>query len=153
MTSVKDQLRADLNVNLKAHNVAETLTLRNVLGAIQSAEKSGKTAVEYNDEQVLALIASEVKKRRGTAEEMLRAVDLGRPDGAEKAAKETAEADFLAKYLPQVLTNTEIEKIVDDAIATLDAPNFGLVMKTVTSQTKGRADGRVVSELVKAKLG
>ncbi len=153
MTSVKDQLRADLNTNLKAHNATETLTLRNVLGAIQSAEKSGKTAVEYTDDQVLALIASEVKKRRGTAEEMLRAVELGRADGAERAAKETTEADFLSKYLPEVLTNEEIENIVDSAIASLETPNFGLVMKTVTAQTKGRADGRVVSEIVKAKLG
>lgn len=153
MTTVREQLHADLVANMKAHNATETLTLRNVLGAIQSAEKGGKTAVEYNDEQVLAVIASEVKKRRGTAEEMLRAVDLGRADGAERAAKETAEADFLSKYLPEVLTTEEIETIVDTAIASLENPNFGLVMKAVTAQTKGRADGRVVSEIVKAKLG
>jgi len=144
MTTLKEQLRADLTVNLKAHNELATTTLRLILGEIQSQEKGGKMAVEFDDAKVLNLIGQEAKKRRDSAAIY---ADAGSPDRAER---ETAEADFLATYLPTQLTKDEIVAIVNDVIAEHGAGNFGLVMKNVTLLTKGRADGKLVSEIVRS---
>lgn len=149
MTTLKDTLKADLTVNLKARNELETTTLRSVLGAIQTQEKAGKTAVEFDDAQVEAVLAKELKKRRETAAEYAR---VNVPD---RAARETAEADFIATYLPEGLSEDEVKAIVADTVAGFDAPtmrDFGAIMKQVVAQVKGRADGKLVSELVKAQL-
>lgn len=149
MTTLKDTLKADLTVNLKARNELETTTLRSVLGAIQTQEKAGKTAVEFDDAQVEAVLAKELKKRRETAAEYAR---VNVPD---RAARETAEADFIATYLPKGLTEDEVKAIVAETVADFDAPSmrdFGAIMKQVVAQVKGRADGKLVSELVKAQL-
>lgn len=152
MTTIKEQLQADLTTNLKARNELETTTLRNLLGAIQTQEKSGKTSVEFTDEKVLTLIGQEVKKRRDTA------VVYEEAGKVDRAARELAEVEVLAKYLPAQLTEEEIEAIVNTEIAEFSKlaeptmKNFGLVMKAVTLQTKGKADGKVVSALVKSKL-
>jgi uncharacterized protein YqeY len=147
MTTLKETLRNDLTRNLKAHNELETTTLRLVLGEIQRAEKSGNTAVEFNDDKVLELIASEAKKRRGSAAIWVK-------EGVvDRAERETAEADFLATYLPVQLTTEAIEELVTNAIAELGtAANVGQVMKLIVPFTKGRADGKLVSTIVKEKL-
>lgn len=150
MATLKETLATDLTVNLKARNELETTTLRNVIGAIQTAEKSGKTAVEFTDADVLDFVGREVKKRRETAKEF---TSVGAVD---RATRETAEADFLARYLPSQLTADEIEAIVVDAIAEVGATDvkaFGQVMKLVTAKTKNQADGKTVSELVRSRLG
>lgn len=149
MTTLKDTLKADLTVNLKARNELETTTLRSVLGAIQTQEKAGKTAVEFDDAQVEAVLAKELKKRRETAAEYAR---VNVPD---RAAREQAEADFIASYLPEGLSEDEVKAIVAEVVAGFDAPSmrdFGAIMKQVVAQVKGRADGKLVSELVKAQL-
>ena len=149
MTTIKDTLRADLATNLKARNELETSVLRAVLGEVQSQEKAGKTAVEFDDAKVLEVLGKLVKQRRESATIY---TDAGATD---RATRETAEADFLAKYLPVQLTDEEVEAYVDAAIATFDAPamkDFGAIMKVVVAATKGRADGKVVSALVKAKI-
>lgn len=149
MTTLKDQLKTDLTTNLKAHNELETMVLRAVIGEIQTQEKGGKTAVEFDDAKVLDLLARETKKRRDTATVW---TDAGVLD---RATRETAEADFLAQYLPTPLTQAEVEKAVADAVAAFEAPtmrDFGAVMKAVVAATKGRADGKTVSTLVKAAL-
>lgn len=149
MTTLKDTLKADLTVNLKARNELETTTLRSVLGAIQTQEKAGKTAVEFDDAQVEAVLAKELKKRRETAAEYTRVNVLDR------AARETAEADFIATYLPEGLSEDEVRAIVTETVAGFEAPtmrDFGAIMKQVVAQVKGRADGKLVSELVKAQL-
>jgi uncharacterized protein YqeY len=149
MTSLKDQLKADLTINLKAHNQLETMVLRAVIGEIQTQEKGGKTAVVFDDAKVLELVAREAKKRRDTAVEWAEAGVLDR------ATRESAEADFLAQYLPTPLTEAEVEKAVADALAAFEAPtmrDFGAIMKIVVAATKGRADGKTVSALVKAGL-
>ena len=144
MTTLKERLRADLTVHLKARHELEITTLRNILGEVQSQEKSGKTAIEFDDAKVLDLIAKETKKRRDSANIY---AEAGSP---ERAERETAEADFLTAYLPTQLTREEITAIVNDVISVYGTGNFGLVMKNVTLLTKGRADGKLVSEIVRS---
>jgi len=147
MTTLKDTLKADLTTRLKAGDRPEMTVLRSVLGEIQYQEKAGKSSVEFGDAEVLSVIGKEVKKRRDTASIY---TEAGQTD---RAAVETFEADFLSAYLPAQLTENEIKRIIEVAIQDMDAPNFGQVMKIVSADTRGRADGRLVSELVKAKLG
>lgn len=147
MSTLKETLQADLTRNFKAGNELEKTVLRSVLGEIQTQEKGGKTAVEFDDEKVLQVLSSEAKKRRATANEYAGAGVMDR------AERENAEADFLAQYLPVALTEAEVAVIVDEVLASLDDPNFGLVMKNVVARTKGKADGKLVSQLVKSKMG
>jgi uncharacterized protein len=150
MATLKQTLQADLTTNLKARNELEITTLRSVIGAIQTQEKSGKTAVEFDDAQVLAFIAKEVKKRRDTAAIWTEAAQT------ERATRETAEADLLATYLPTQLTTEEVEAVITRVLAGFEAPtmrDFGQIMKTVTAETQGTADGKFVSEFVRKALG
>lgn len=161
MSTLKEQLRADLGVNLKARNELETTTLRNTLGAVQSAEKSGKVEVHFDDEQVLALIAKEVKKRRETASEYRELAQRGaltterREHLTRQAIREEAEAEVLTKYLPAQLDAETLDSIVNSVIASTGAStikDMGRVMKEVTAAVKGQADGKAVSQLVRVKL-
>lgn len=150
MTTLKERLRDDLTANLKAHNELETSTLRSVLGTIQTQEKAGKTAVEFDDEGVIKVLAKEAKQRLDSAMEY---TSVGAP---ERATRETAEADFLARYLPIPLTLAEVEVLVENVLGDHEGiptmKNFGAIMKTVLAQAEGRTDGKVVSEIVKRKL-
>lgn len=97
MTDLKTQLSKDLVTNLKAKNALRVSVLRHTIDTIQSQEKAGKTVTEFNDDQVLAVIAQQVKQHRETAALY---AEKGIVDAAEK---ETAEADFLEAYLPKIL--------------------------------------------------
>lgn len=150
MTTLKETIKADLTVGLKARNELVTTTLRNLTGTVQTQEKAGKEAKEFSDEQILTVINQEVKKRRDTAEIYAKA------GATERAERELAEVDVLAKYLPTQLSEAEVEALVDAEIAKLEAPtakSFGLVMKSVLAEAKGQTDGKTVSALVKRKLG
>lgn len=149
MTTLKDQLKANSIVALKAHDELTLTTLRSVISEVQKQEKSGKVAVDFDDAQVLAVLASEVKKRKATADEYSRANVLDR------AARELAEADILMTYLPAQLTEAEVANIITSILAGFEAAtmkDFGSIMKAVTTATKGQADGKTVSALVRAKL-
>jgi uncharacterized protein YqeY len=157
MTKIIETLKTDLVTAMKAAKQTEDVAvqkeqeakktvLRALIGAVQTAEKSGKTSVEFSDEQVLALLASEAKKRRETAGIY---ADAGEQ---ERAAVELAEVEIIAAYLPSQLTEQEVRTIVHEVVSEMDAPVFGLVMKNVTARTKGRADGKLVSMIVKETL-
>lgn len=142
-----ETLKTDLVTAMKAKDEATKTILRSLIGAVQTAEKSVKNPVEFKDEKVLELLGSEMKTRRDSAKIY---ADAGATDRAEV---ETAEADFISRYLPAELTDAEVGAIVADAVAEQgENPNFGMVMKTVTAQTKGRADGKMIAGLVKAIL-
>jgi uncharacterized protein YqeY len=146
LVNVKEKLQADRTVFWKAGKTLEKDTLGLVLGSIQTAEKSGKAAKVFTDQEVLDFVASEVKKRRDTAKTY---ADAGVNDRAER---ETAEADFLATYLPAQLTEEAITDFVETAIAQTPGANLGQIMKLVVPFTKGRADGAVVRRIVQEKL-
>ena len=151
--SLKEKLKGDVVAHMKAGNKIALTTVRNVLGEIETREKSGKTPVELDDLQVTALLQKEAAKRRDTAATYTAA---GRDD---RAQAEIAEAEVIEAYLPKALTREEAEAIIDGVIAELGAGgtaltmrSMGTVMKSVTPKIGGRFDGKAVSEIVKERL-
>lgn len=149
---MKDRLQSDLTDAIRAQDELTMATLRMALAAITNAEVSGKEARQLSDDDVVLVLTSEAKKRREAAESF---------DGAgaiERADRERAELTVLQRYLPEQLSEEEITAIVDAAVADAAAQGqtgpaaMGAVMKVVTPQTRGRADGGQVAALVKAAL-
>lgn len=151
MPELKDLLRRELTASMKARDQIRSGTIRMVLTAISNAEVSGKEAHELTDDDILGLLATELKKRKEAAEAFDNA---GRE---ELAAKERAEAEVLVEFLPQALTDEEVTSLVADAIAQTGAAELGMkamgkVMGIVTPQTRGRADGAQVAAEVRRQL-
>ena len=124
-----------------------------VLTAVTNEEVAGKEARALSDDDVLTVLGREAKKRREAAE----AYDAAnRP---ELATRERDELAVIARYLPESLSDDEVQAIVDAAVAQVAESGatggqaMGAVMKLVQPQVKGRADGGVVAGLVKSSLG
>ena len=152
MSALKDRLRADLTTAIKSRDEVRSSTLRMVLTSITNAEVAGKEARELTDEDVLGVLTSEGKKRREAAEAF---DEAGR---AEQAAKERAEFDVLADYLPEQLSEDEIAALVTEAIGSTGARDEGMramgkVMGVLQPKVKGRADGGAVAAEVRRQLG
>ncbi|MGZ4601835.1 MAG: GatB/YqeY domain-containing protein [Oryzihumus sp.] len=151
MSDLKDRLRTDLTTAIKARDELRSSTLRMVLSAITNAEVAGKTPRELSDDDVVGVLSSEAKKRREAAQAF---EEGGR---AESAAKERAEAEVLADYLPEQLGEDEIRDLVTSTIASLGVAGDGMkamgrVMGALQPQVKGRADGGAVSAEVRRQL-
>ncbi len=151
MSTLKDQLRADLTTSIKARDELRSGTLRMVLTAITNAEVAGKEARELSDDDVIGVLSSEAKKRREAATAF---ADGGR---AESAAREVAEAGVIADYLPEQLGADDITAIVTAAVEQAGAAGEGMkamgkVMGLVQPQVKGRADGGAVAAEVRRQL-
>lgn len=151
MSTLKDRLRTDLTSAIKARDELRSSTLRMVLTAITNAEVAGKTQRELSDDDIIGVLATEAKRRREAA---LAFEEGGR---GEMAAKEAAEGEVIAEYLPAPLTETEIAELVTAAIAQTGAAEEGMramgkVMGLVTGQVKGRADGGAVAAEVRRQL-
>ncbi|BDH59512.1 hypothetical protein MTP03_44510 [Tsukamurella sp. PLM1] len=150
---MKAAIRDDLKTAMKAKDTLVTGTLRMLLSAIQNEETSG-TAHALTDEEFLKVVAREVKKR-GEAAEIFES--NGRD---ELAAKERAEAEVMARYLPKQLSDDELNALVDAAVAEVtaelgEAPTvrqMGQVMKVANAKAAGAADGKRLSSAVKARL-
>ncbi|MGH3734447.1 MAG: GatB/YqeY domain-containing protein [Micromonosporaceae bacterium] len=146
---LKEQLESDLRDAMKARDEVLTSTLRMALTSVRNAEVSGKEARELSDSEVLAVLTKESKKRREAAE----AFDgAGR---AELAAKERAEEQALAGYLPKQLTDEEITELVRETLAEQGLSGMsqiGAAMKAVQAKAAGRADGRALSAEVRRQL-
>jgi uncharacterized protein YqeY len=152
MSALKDQLRTDLTTAIKARDALRSSVIRMVLTAISTAEVAGKEARELTDDDVVAVLGAEAKKRRESAE----AFDAGnRP---ELAQKERDEAALLAEYLPEQMSAEEIQAIVTAAVESTGSAGVGMkamgkVMGVVSPQVKGKAEGGVVAAEVKKQLG
>lgn len=147
--SLKSRLHADLNTAMKSRDELTTATLRMALTAVTNEEVAGKTARELSDDEVLRVLTRESKKRREAAEAFEAA---GR---AELAAREQAEGEVLARYLPAQLGDAELSELVRAAIGETGATSpreMGAVMKVVQPQVAGRADGKRVSDEVRRQL-
>lgn len=123
-------------------------TLRMLMSELKNAQIAKREELEADDE--LAVVAREVKRRGEAAEEYAKA---DRPDLAEK---EKAEAAILTEFLPEQLSEADIEQIIDEAIAETGAStakDIGRVMSAAMPKLKGRADGKSVNALVARKLG
>jgi uncharacterized protein YqeY len=120
-----------------------------VLTAITNEEVSGKEARVLTEDEIITVLSREAKKRREAAEEFAKA---NRPD---KSAEEKAEGEVIAKYLPAQLTEDDIKKLIAAAVASTSAAgpgDMGQVMGAIKPQIAGKADGSLVSSLVKAAL-
>ena len=151
VSSLKQQLRDDLTTAMKARDQVRSSTLRMVLTAVTNAEVAGKEAIELTDEQVLAVLSTEAKKRREAA---VAFADGGR---AEAAAKEEAELGVILDYLPEQLDEAAIEALVNEVIDELgvrgEGPRaMGRVMGALQPKVQGRADGALVAAKVKRLL-
>jgi uncharacterized protein len=149
VNELKDRLRADMTNALRARDQVRLRTLRMALSSITNEEVSGASVHELSDEDILKVLTREAKKRREAAEAYTAA---GR---AEQAAAERAEGDVLAGYLPAQLPDDELASLVTAAIAETGAagmPAMGKVMKAVTPQVAGRADGARVAAEVRRQL-
>jgi hypothetical protein len=152
MSALKDRLRADLTTAMKGRDEVRSSTLRMVLTAITNAEVAGKQARELTDDDIIGVLSTEAKKRREAAAAF---TEGGR---SEMAAKESAEAEVIADYLPEQLSSEEIADLVTSAIAQLGVAGEGMkamgkVMGVIQPQVKGRADGAAVAAEVRRQLG
>ena len=147
---LKQQLQDDLTTAMKAKDELTRATLRMVLTAVKDAEVAGTAARELSDDEVLAVITREAKKRREAAEGF-------RSGGAtERAERELAEGEVLQAYLPQQLGDDELDALVAGVVAETGASGpraMGAVMKAVGPRVAGRAEGGRVAAAVRAALG
>jgi uncharacterized protein YqeY len=146
---LKEKLQADLTEAIRSRNEVVSGTVRMLLAAITNEEVAGKAAKVLTDAEIITVLSREAKKRREAVEAYIQAKrdDL--------AGKEKAEAAVIANYLPEQLSEDEIQKLIQAAIAETDAKGpagMGLVMKVLQPKIAGKADGGVVSGLVKAAL-
>jgi uncharacterized protein len=147
--SLKEQLRTDLTAAMKARAETERDTLRMVMAAVMNAEVAGDSAAMLTDEQVMAVLQKEAKRRSEAAEAF---ASGGR---AESAAKELAEKAIIDRYLPAALTDAELTAIVAEEVAAsgaTSAKDMGNVVKAVRARVGGQADGARIAALVKAAL-
>jgi uncharacterized protein YqeY len=137
------QLREDTHAAMKAGDRSRTAALRLLTSSVQSALKEG-------DEDLVAVLGRERKKRLEAAQAY---ADAGR---SEQAAAERSEADLIAAYLPEQVSDDELGAIVGEAVeqsGASSAKDIGKVMGIVMPKLKGRADGNRVSAAVREKLG
>lgn len=146
--SLRDILQTDMKQAMKDRDKLRLAVLRMAWAAIRNKEIDEKT--ELKDDQVLAVLSKEVKQREDTISEIQ---DANRPDLVEKNQQ---EIDVLKHYLPQQLSDEELKQVVEDAIAKSGAKSMkdmGKIMGMVIAQTRGKAEGKRVSTMVKSLLG
>ncbi len=160
--SLKGNISEDLNSAMKEKKEAEVLALRQVSAAILNKEKEKRFKLskenpediekesQLNDEEIIEVISSEAKKRREAIE------GFERGQRAELAEKEKQELVILQRYLPEQLSEEEIQKLAKESIERVGAKevkDMGKVMAELAPQVKGKADGSQVSKIVKELLG
>ena len=146
---LKEKLQSDLTDAIRSQDGVKSGTIRMLLAAITNEEVAGKSAKVLTDAEVISVLSREAKKRREAVEAYINAKrdDL--------ANKEKEEAAVIALYLPEQLSEADIKKLITKAIAETNAAGpagMGVVMKVLQPKIAGRADGGLVSSLVKAAL-
>ncbi len=146
--TLKERLTADTTAALKAGRKDEVASLRYIAAAIKQREVDERRTLEDTD--VLAVLGKLLKQHEESIAQFRQA---GRE---ELVRREEAETDLLRRYLPTPLTGTEIDRLIEETIASLGgagAPRMGDVMNVLRGKLLGRADMREVSARVKARLG
>ena len=149
MNQLKQKLQSDLNDAIKSRNTVVAETVRMLLAAITNEEVAGKEKKELSDAEVITVLTREAKKRREAAE----AFEQG--GRADRAAAERAEGEVIASYLPAQLSEAEIKNLIAETIAAVGASgpaDMGKVMGGLKAKVAGKADGALVSSLVKEAL-
>jgi len=145
--SIKEVLNQDMKAALKSGDKEKLSVIRMAKSAIVYAEK--EKLHELDDEEIIEVLSREIKKRKDSMDQYER---LGKQEMAESLRR---EIDILFSYLPQQLTDDEVEEIVRQSIIEIGAnsiKDLGKVMNAVMPKVKGRADGRVVNAIAKKLL-
>lgn len=146
--SITEKMQQDVVAAMKARDKERVSALRMIVSALQKAAKESKE--EFGEEQELKVLAAEKKKRQQAADGFR---DGGR---AESAAKEDSEAALIDTYLPQAMSEGELSTMVDEVVASSgaeDIRDMGKVMSALMPKVAGRADGKVLSNMVRKRLG
>ena len=147
--SLKEKLQTDLTSSMRNRDEVRSSTIRMILTSIKNEEVSGKEVRKLNESELITVLSREAKKRREAAEAFDQA---GAKDRAET---ERAEGAIIAEYLPKQLSEVEVKELIEVAIKETGANSpaqMGLVMKNLQPKIAGKADGALVSSLVKAAL-
>ena len=146
---LEEQLDADLKEAIRSRDETRKLAIRSVKTAITEAKVSGTEARLLTDQDVLTIIAKQIKQRRDSAAEFAKG---GRPD---LVANEEAEIAVLQPYLPEQLDDEAIRERAEAVISELgvtDLKGMGPVMKRLSAELRGRADGQAVNRIVRELL-
>ena len=145
--SIKAQIQSDMKTALKGGEKERLSAIRMLLAAIQTREIDERS--ELSDADVLQVVEKLIKQRKDSAQQY---ADAGRP---EREAQELSEAEMLRVYLPEQMTEVELEMLISNIIASTGAvsmKDMGKVMAEVRAQAQGRADMGALSALVKSRL-
>ena len=146
---LKEKLQTDLTQAIRSRDELQSGTIRMLLAAITNEEVAGKAAKVLSDAEIITVLSREAKKRREAVEAYTQA------KREDLANKEKAEASVIAQYLPKQLSEDEIKKLIQEAIASTGASGpsgMGLVMKQLQPKIAGKADCGLVSKLVQEML-
>ena len=146
---LKDQISNDIKSSMKSGDKFTLEVLRGLSSAFgnKSIEKRGKgLAPDLTEEEVLEILNKEVKKRKDS-------VNLyNQGNRKDLADKEEKEIIVIQKYLPAQMSREEVEKIINEVIGRIEHKDFGLVMKEVMKELRGKADSQLISSIVKEKI-
>ena len=145
--SIKDKLAADMKEAMKTRQKEKLTAIRAILSAIKQKEVDER--VDVDDEAAIGIMSKLVKKGK---ESIKSYTDAGRLDLVDS---EQAECDFIASYMPTPLSEDEVNRMIDDAIATLgakDIKGMGKVMAELKPKLLGKADISKVGDIIKKKL-
>ena len=141
--SLRDRLDQELKAAMRSNDAVRKDSLRMVLAAVQKAEKEGKHTLA--DDEMIGVLAKELKTRNES-------VETFRAGGREDlVAKEEAAIAVVSEFMPKPLAEAELRALVEQAIAETGAASprdMGKVMGWLSPKTRGRADGKVISQLV-----
>jgi uncharacterized protein len=150
MGTLKDRLNEDLRTAMKGRDELTTSTLRMALAAVRNAEVAGAEARDLTEDEILAVLTKESKKRREAA------TAFGGAGRVDQAARETAEGEILERYLPAQLSDDEISELVAGALTAggfSGRGQMGPAMKAAQAAVAGRAEGGRVAAEVRRQLG
>ena len=142
-----EQLSKDMVEAMKNKDELKKNTITMLRSAILQVEKDNQKTL--SDDEIIAIVSKEVKKRKDSIQDYINAQRQDIVDSL------NAEIEILSKYLPEQLSKEEIEKMVDETISSLGVTSpreMGKVMQALRPKTNGKADGKLVSDIVKEKL-
>ncbi|MDO8527368.1 MAG: GatB/YqeY domain-containing protein [Deltaproteobacteria bacterium] len=148
MSTLKARIEEDIKQAMRGREAAKLSCLRMVKSALKNKEID--TRAELDDTQIISILSTLCKQRKESIEQFKKG---GRDD---LVKQEESELALIETYLPKAMDESELIKLIEAAIAETGAAgpkDMGKVMKALTPKTTGRADGKLVSELVRKKLG
>ena len=145
--TLKQKLQEDLKTSMKNKDTLRKSVITLIRSSIKQVEVDKR--IELNDDDIIDIISKQLKQRNDSLEQFL---DAGREDLVEETR---SEIEVLKEYLPQQLSEEELNEIVKQTISEVGATSMkdmGKIMSVIKPKTKGRADGKLINKLVKANL-